>query len=272
MSSEALAIEDPRIAGAHRPAPPTALAATLTFARRSALKTRHAPEQLGDVIFIPILFTVMFTYLFGGALARSTGAYLQFLLPGTLAMTVLQVTMYTGVALNADINTGAFDRFRSLPIWRPAPLLGAVLGDTVRYVVASALVVGLGLIMGYRPAGGVLGVSAAIALVLAFAFGVSWVWTSLALLLRTPQAVGSIGLVVMFPLTFASNVFVAPGTMPSLLRAFVEVNPVSHLVTAVRSLMAGTPDRPEIVIALALSAALIAVFGPATAYLYRRKS
>lgn len=255
-----------------RPRPPSALSATLTFAWRSALKTRHAPEQIGDVIFIPILFTVMFTYLFGGALAASTGAYLQFLLPGTLAMTVLQVTMYTGVALNTDLSTGAFDRYRSLPIWRPAALVGAVLGDTVRYVLAALLVVGLGLVMGYRPAGGPQGVAEGVLLVLAFAFSVSWIWTSLALVLRTPQSVGVVGLVVLFPLTFVSNVFVDPATMPDLLRAFVSVNPVSHLVTAVRGVMAGAPNVADVAVVVGSCAALIAVFAPVTAWLYRRKA
>jgi ABC-2 type transport system permease protein len=139
------------------------------------LKVKHVPEQLGDVVGIPIIFTLLFTYLFGGALAGSTGEYLRFLLPGSLAMTVLMVSMYAGVGLNTDLTKGVLDRFRSLPAWRPALIVGALLGDACRYVIASGLVLGLGLAMGYRPAGGVAGVAAAIALLLIFAFGLGWV-------------------------------------------------------------------------------------------------
>ena len=198
------------------------------------------PEQLGDVIGIPVLFTLMFTYLFGGALAGSTAHYLQFLLPGTLVLAVVFVTVYSGVTLNRDLATGAFDRFRSMPIWRPAPIVGALIGDAGRYLLASSLVIGLGLVMGYRAGGGPGGVLAAVALVLLFAFALSWVWTTLGLLLRTPNAVMNIGFVVLFPLTFVSNIFVDPHTMPSWLRAFADANPITHLATAARALMAGT--------------------------------
>jgi ABC-2 type transport system permease protein len=162
-----------------RPPRPGALSTSLAFAWRSTLKIKHVPEQLGDVILIPVIFTVMFTYLFGGALAGSTREYLQLLLPGTLVMTVVLLTMYTGVGLNTDLTKGVSDRFRSLPIWRPAPIVGPLVGDVARYLLASALVIGLGLAMGFRPEGGVLGVLSAVALILAFSFGLSWTWTVL---------------------------------------------------------------------------------------------
>jgi ABC-2 type transport system permease protein len=249
----------------------SAISASLTFAWRSLLKIKHVPEQLGDVIGIPLLFTLMFTYLFGGALAGSTGAYLQFLLPGTLVLAVVFVTVYTGVTLNRDLATGAFDRFRSLPIWRPAPIVGGLIGDLGRYLLASILVIGLGLVMGFDPGGGPTGVIAAVALVLTFAFGLSWLWTTLGLLLRTPNAVMSIGFTVLFPLTFMSNVFVRPETMPGWLRSFTEINPVTHLVTASRGLMGGTATASEIVWVLAATAVLVTVFAPLTAWLYRRR-
>jgi ABC-2 type transport system permease protein len=174
------------LAGRTQSARAGAISASFTFAWRSVLKIKHVPEQLGDVIGIPILFTLMFTYLFGGALAGSTRDYLQFLLPGTLFMAVLVVSVYSGITLNGDISTGVFDRFRSLPIWRPAPIIGALLGDIARYLLAAALVIGLGLAMGFRPNGGPLGVLAAVALVLVFALSLSWIWTCLGLVLRTP--------------------------------------------------------------------------------------
>jgi ABC-2 type transport system permease protein len=249
----------------------TPLSASLTFAWRAMLKLKHVPEELADVIGIPILFTRMFTYLFGGALAGSTADYLQFLLPGTLVLAVVLVTIYSGVTLNTDLATGAFDRFRSMPIWRPAPIIGGLIGDSGRYGVASALVIGLGLLMGYRPAGGVGGVIAAVALVLVFAFGMGWLWTTIGLVMRSPRAIMSIGLTVLFPLTFASNIFVEPETMPSWLQTFVDVNPISHLVTAERGLMNGSATAGEIVWVLAAAAVLTAVFAPLSMRLYRNK-
>lgn len=254
-----------------RPSPPSALSASLTFGWRAWLKIRHVPEQLADVVGIPILFTLLFTYLFGGALAASTHAYLQFLLPGTLVMTLVLVSVYTGVGVNTDISKGIFDRFRSMPIWRPAALVGALLGDAARNTLAAAIVIGLGLLMGFRPAGGVAGVVAAVALLLAFSFSLAWIWTSLALLVRTPSAVSNVSLLVTFPLTFASNVFVRPRTMPGWLQSFVDFNPISHLVTAERGLMTGTATAGQVEWVLLASAALIAVFAPLTVYLYRNK-
>ena len=191
-----------------RTAPAGPVSASLTFAWRSLLKIKHVPEQLGDVLGIPILFTLLFTYLFGGAVAGSTHDYLQYLLPGTLALAVVFVTVYSGVTLNSDLSTGAFDRFRSMPIWRPAPIVGALIGDLGRYLLAAGLVVGLGLAMGYRAAGGVLGVLAAVALVMVFASALSWAWITLGLVLRTPTAVMNLGFVILFPVTFLSNIFV----------------------------------------------------------------
>jgi ABC-2 type transport system permease protein len=255
-----------------RPPRPTPLAASLTFAWRALLKIKHVPEQLADAIFIPILFTVMFTYLFGGALAGSTGEYLQTLLPGTLVLSVLLITVYAGVNLNTDIAKGVFDRFRSLPVWRPALIVGGLLSDVVRNLLAALLVLTLGLVMGFRPEGGLGGVLLGIGLVLVFAFGLSWIWATLGLVLRSPNAVTMISFLVQFPLTFASNVFVDPATMPGWLAAFVEANPISHLVTAVRGVMGGTAALGDVTWVLVVAAALVVLFGPLTMRLYRRKT
>jgi ABC-2 type transport system permease protein len=254
-----------------RPPRPSALAASRAFGWRALLKLKHVPEQLTDVIGIPVIFTLGFTYLFGGALAGSTQAYLQFLLPGTLVMTVVLVTTFSGVTLNTDITAGVFDRFRSLPIWRPAPIVGPLLGDIGRYLLASTLVLALGLALGYRPDGGLVGALAAVALVLGFAFGLSWVWTALGLVLRTPTAVNNLSLLVLFPLTLASNIFVDPQTMPGWLRAFIDVNPITHVVTAARGLLAGTVTAGQVGWVVAASAALTAVFAPLTMQLYRNR-
>jgi ABC-2 type transport system permease protein len=174
------------------------------------------------------------------------------------------ITMYTGVGLNTDVTKGVFDRFRSLPIWRPAALVGMLLGDLVRYTIAGSMIVLVGLVLGFRPDGGVLGVFGALALVLLFSFSVAWIWTLVGLVARTPQSVMGWSMMVLFPLTFISNVFVDPATMPSWLRAFVDVNPVSLLVTAVRGLMAGEASFGNIAWVLLCSAVLVAVFGPLT--------
>lgn len=242
--------------------PPGPVSASLTFAWRAMVKARHLPEQLGDVIMIPILFTLVFTYLFGGALEGSTAEYLRFLLPGTLVMTVVLLTVFTGVTLKTDLSTGAFDRFRSLPIWRPAPLVGVLLGDILRYLVASILVIGIGLLMGFRPDGGLVGVLSATGLILLFAFSLSWVWITFALVLRTPAAVNIAGLLFIFPLSFVSNVFVDPATMPEWLQEFVDLNPVSHLVTSARNLIHGLPAGGDLGWVLAACALLVTVFAP----------
>jgi ABC-2 type transport system permease protein len=217
------------------------------------------------------MFLLLFTYLFGGAIAGSTSAYLDYTLPGLLVMSVLFTTVYSGVALNTDITKGVVDRFRSLPVWRPAPLLGALLGDSVRYVLAGTVIVVVGLILGFRPSGGVPGVLAAMALTVIFAFGLSWVFTTLGLVLRSPNAVMNAGFMGIFPLTFLSNVFVDPETLPSALEWFVNVNPISILATASRELMDGQAAGSEVAISLAVAAALTAVFMPLTTRLYRSK-
>ncbi|HEU0018943.1 MAG TPA: ABC transporter permease [Thermoleophilaceae bacterium] len=262
-----------RNALARTPRPPrqSAIGSVLTYGWRGMLKIKHVPEQLIDVTITPVLFTVMFTYMFGGAIAGSTGDYLQFLLPGTLVMSVVFTTVYSGVALNTDMTKGVVDRFRSLPIWRPAPLVGSVIGDSVRYVLAGTVVVIVGLILGFRPDAGVGGVVAAMALVVAFSFGLSWVFTTMGLLMRSPNAVMNTGFMVLFPLTFLSNTFVQPDTLPSALEAFVDVNPISNLVSASRGLMAGSVDGSDIAIVLAVAAGLTAIFAPLTAHLYRTR-
>ena len=207
------------------------------------LKIKHVPMQLFDVTAFPVMITLMFTFLFGGALAGSTTDYLQFFLPGVLVQAVVFITMYTGVALNTDIAKGIFDRFRSLPIWQPAPLVGALLGDVLRYTLAGTVVVLLGLILGFRPAAGVVGVVLAMALLVLFSFCLSWIWTALGLKLKTPESVMGISSMILFPLTFISNIFVDPATMPSWLQGLVDLSPITLLTTAVRGLMHGTVDR-----------------------------
>ncbi|GII56683.1 transport permease protein [Planotetraspora thailandica] len=259
------------LAPGSRPRRPSAWSASITFGWRAMLKIKHVPEQLFDVTAFPIIMTLMFTYLFGGAIAGSTGEYLQFLLPGIMVTSVVMITMYTGVAVNTDIEKGVFDRFRSLPMWRPAPMVGYLLGDVFRYATASTVILVVGLIMGFRPGGGAVGVLAGMGLLVVFSFAFSWVWTMFGLMLRSEKSVMGVSMLVLFPLTFLSNVFVDPETMPGWLQAFVSINPITHLVSAVRSLMAGATDAGEIAWVLIAGAVLIVVFGALTMRLYNRR-
>ena len=260
------------IATGERPPRPGARSAALTFGWRGMLKIKHVPEQLIDVTITPVLFTLLFTYMYGGAISGSTGEYLQFILPGTIVMSVLFTTVYSGVALNTDMTKGVVDRFRSLPIWPAAPLVGAVVGDSVRYVLAGTVVVIVGVILGYSPEGGVDGVIAAMALVVLMAFGLAWVFTTVGLIMRSPNAVMNTGFMALFPLLFISNAFVPPETLPSAIEAFVDVNPFTHLVTAARGLMDGNSEMGDILLVIGEAALLTAVFAPLTMRLYRTRA
>jgi ABC-2 type transport system permease protein len=272
-TSDGVEAEAVRKALSSTPRPPraSAVSAAMTFGWRGMLKVKHVPEQLLDVTITPVMFTLMFTYLFGGAIAGSTDAYLQYILPGILVMSVLFTTVYSGVALNTDLTKGVVDRFRTLPIARPTPLIGSLLGDSVRYLIAGLVIIVLGMILGYDPGAGIGGVVAALALVVVFAFGLSWCFTTLGLVMRTPNAVMNAGFMAIFPLTFLSNVFVQPDTLPAALEWFVNVNPISILSDASRGLMEGNADGSDIAISLGVAALLTAIFAPLTTHLYRTR-
>lgn len=255
-----------------RPAHCNPFTASMTFCWRALLKIKHVPEQMFDVTLFPIMFTLMFTYLFGGALAGSVEEYLQFLLPGILVQSVVFITVYTGFGLNTDISKGIFDRFRSLPVWQPSVIVGALLGDTVRYSIASVITITVGLILGFRPEGGIAGLLAGSILLLIFSFSLSWVWTLLGLVLRSPNSVMGVSMMILFPLTFASNIFVDPATMPGWLQTFVNINPVTLVVTAVRAMMHGQYSANQIIPVIIASAGFISVFAPITMFLYHRKN
>ena len=186
-------------------------------------------------------------------------------------MSTLFTTVYSGVALNTDLTKGVVDRFRSLPIWPASPLVGATVGDGVRYVIAGSVVILVGFVLGYSAGGGLLGVLAALALVVVFSIGLAWVFTTIGLILRAPNAVLNAGFMALFPLLFLSNAFVPPDTLPRGLKEFVEVNPVSQLVTGARELMNGTASAGEVAIPLAIAAGIMAVFAPLTVRLYRTR-
>jgi ABC-2 type transport system permease protein len=254
-----------------RPPTPSAWSNALVFGWRAVLKFKHVPEQLFDLVMTPIMFTLLFTFVFGGALAGSPGDYLQFFLPGILVQTVVFNAVYSGMGLSTDLGKGLFDRFRSLPIWSLAPFAGLMVGDVLRHVIAGGIILTIGLILGYRPESGVAGVLASFALLIAIGFGMGWIFIVLGLLIRTPMTVMTIGFTVLFPLVFASNIMVNPETMPGWLRAFVEVNPVSLMTTAMRGLMSGDVTATQLVQALIAPVALTLMLAPVTLWLYRRR-
>ncbi|GAA3222326.1 ABC transporter permease [Oerskovia jenensis] len=245
---------------------------TFTMAYRGLLKIRRTPEQLVDVTVQPILFTLMFTYIFGGAIAGDVVSYLPTIIPGILVQTVITTSVVTGVQLREDMDKGVFDRFRSLPIARIAPLSGALLADTVRYGIATTLTFAMGYAMGYRPEGGLGSVVLAGLLVIVCSWAVSWIFAFFGVIARTASSVQGISMIILFPLTFLSNAFVQPDTMPGWLQGFVNVNPVSHLVTAVRELTNNGVLGSDAVISLVGAAVVVAVFAPLTVRAYMRKA
>lgn len=259
------------LATSTRPRPVPATSAVMTLAWRALLKIKHVPFQLFDVAVTPIMFTLLFTYIFGGALAGTPREYIQYLLPGVLVQTIVFITVYTGVGLNSDIRKGLYDRFRSLPMWQPAPLFGALVGDFFRFSVASALIMVVGLILGFRPQGGALGVLAAVGLVMIFCFALSWPWIIVGMLAKSPESVMTTSFIFLMPLTFASDIFVGIATMPPWLQAVVSRNPVTHLANASRNLMHGKPALTDVGWVLAASAAIVFITAPIAMRLYRKE-
>lgn len=227
-----------RLDAVTRPPAPSAFSNALVFAWRAVLKFKHLPEQLFDLVMTPIMFTLLFTFVFGGALAGSPRDYLQFFVPGILVQTVVFNAVYSGMGLSTDLEKGLFDRFRSLPIWSLAPFAGLMVGDMLRHLIAGSIILTIGLILGFRPEAGIPGVLASLVLLVAIGFGMGWIFIALGLVIRTPMTLMTMSFTFLFPLVFASNIMVEPSTMPDWLRTFVGVNPVSLMTSAMRGLMA----------------------------------
>jgi ABC-2 type transport system permease protein len=245
---------------------------TMTLAWRATMKMRRSMEVMFDVTIQPLIFTGMFAYIFGGAISGDVQSYLPLIIPGLIGQTVLTACVATGVQLRTDMDTGVFDRFRVLPISRIAPLAGPMVADLLRYFIASVLTFAVGIAIGYRPGGGLPGVAGAVLLAMLAGWSLAWIFTLFGILGRNAQGVQAISLLVMFPLTFLSNAFVEPETLPSVLEAFVNVNPISIMTNAARGLMGGDVDGSDVAISLGVAAGLTAVFMPLTSHLYRTRS
>jgi len=243
---------------------------SLTLAWRAVKKMQRTPEQFFDVLIEPVLFTLMFAYIFGGAISGNVESYLPLMVPGLLAMTTLTACMATGVQLREDMDTGVFNRFRALPIARVVPLVGPMIADLLRYTVAAGLTVLMGLLLGYRPGGGTLGVMGALALTVVTGWSLSWAFTFIGTVARSAQSVQGGSMMLLFPLTFLSNAFVPVETLPNWLAQFVRFNPVSHVISAIRDLANDGQITSEVGWALLGCAVVIAIFGPLSVRRYQK--
>ncbi|KAA5532491.1 ABC transporter permease [Taibaiella lutea] len=255
-----------------RPTVAQTIQQSLTMAYRGLLKVRYTPEQLVDVTVQPILFTLMFTYLFGGAISGNVHNYLPIIIPGILAQSILTGTVTIGVQFREDMGKGVFDRFRSLPIARIAPLAGALLADTIRYALVTILTFTMGYLMGYHPLAGIKGIMLVSVLVICFAWCVSWIFALAGVIGRSASSVQGISMMILFPLTFLSNAFVPANTLPSGLQWFVKFNPVSHLVTAIRELLNQNVIGMDFWLTIAGGLIILMIFIPLTVKAYMRKA
>jgi oleandomycin transport system permease protein len=265
-------LSSPAPALARRPGPATALANSFTLAWRSVLKIKTNPEDLFGLWLQPIMYLILFTYVFGGAIAGSTHKYLQQGLPGILVLSVVFATLGTGMMLSQDISTGVFDRFRALPIVRWAPLAGAILGDLVRYLISIVVTLAFGYLLGFRVETNVLAAVAGCLVLMAFAFAMCWLSAMLGVLVKSAQGVQLWGFLFMFPLVFGSNILTPTNTMPGWLQAFVKVNPVTYLTEAERALLVGGPAATAVERSLLWAIGIFVVFAPIAVAAYRRRT
>lgn len=271
-SRSALAPNTPSAAAVVKRRPFPLVRHSLALAKRSLIKTMRTPEALIDVTLQPAIFLVIFVYIFGGAVAGDTQTYLQFLLPGILAQTIATGAIAIGVNLNTDMEKGIFDRFKSLPIPRAAPLVGSVFGDVVRYVIVTVVTLAIGYLMGFRILTDPLSAVAGCLLAVVFALSLSWVSVFVGMKVRTPGAVQGIMFLIIMPLSFASNVFVPATSLPSWMQTFVQWNPLTHLVAAMRGFFLGTPMGNSLVYTLLWCLGLVVVFMPLALRAYRKKA
>jgi ABC-2 type transport system permease protein len=278
VSTVTVSVTPPRVvdpdAAVARTRPHTSVAETvsqtMSMAWRAMKKMRRNPEQFFDVTLQPLLFTAMFAYIFGGAISGSVRSYLPLMIPGIVAQTVLTTCMSTGVQLREDMDKGVFDRFKSLPIARIAPLAGPMVADVARYLIAAGLTFVMGVIIGYRPGGGVAGVLGALVLSVFTGWSLAWIFAWIGTIAKNARSVQGFSMLILFPLTFLSNAFVPVRTLPAGLAAFVKINPVSHLVSATRDLANHAVISGEVGWTLLAGLTVIAVFAPLSVRRYRR--
>jgi ABC transporter DrrB family efflux protein len=271
MSADASTLPDgPMNLRLRRISPGLALRHALLVARRNLLQVRGNPQLLIFLVIQPILFVLLFVYVFGGAIAGSSRQYVQFVIPGIIVQTVVFVTAVTGIGLNEDLAKGIIDRFRSLPIARSAVLAGRILADAVRLTATVVVILTVGMLLGFRITTSPLAALAGFVLIIAFGMALSWVAALIGLAVRNPETAQSAGFIWMFPLTFASSAFVVASTMPGWLQPFVRINPISVAADALRGLLLAGPVLTPVLKTVAWIVALTVVFAPLAIRQFRR--
>jgi oleandomycin transport system permease protein len=207
--------------------------------RRNALQIKQDPESMMDALLMPIVFTLLFVYVFGGAVAGSQNAYINYVIPGLMAMGGMNIAMSVGTGVNDDFNKGVMDRFRTMPIARSSVLIAKLVVEVGRMLVSTVILLAMGFLLGYDLATGPLELLAAVGLALLFGSSLTWIFMLLGLTMKTPQSVQGVGFMVMMPLQFGSSIFANPQTMPGWLQTFTDYNPLSKLADAARGLMSG---------------------------------
>lgn len=251
---------------------PGGLTATGLFMRRTLYHMRNNSLGLAvEAVLSPIIMLLIFTFLFGGAIAGSVRGYIQYVLPGILVLTVVPMTVYSGTTICTDIAKGVYHRFRTMPFWQPAAIVGSIIADSLRYAAALLVVLAMGLALGFRPKVGIGGTFAAAFYVLFFALGVSWVIAFIGNVAKRPETVSGTSMMMVYPLLFASNVLVDTSTMPRLLQVAIDVNPISIAVTLTRGLLDGTVDAAQLAAGIGVVLLLIAIFSPLTISAYLRR-
>ncbi|MER6199682.1 ABC transporter permease [Streptomyces sp. NPDC001586] len=260
------------LGGSGRVHPLAALRQTGTLAWRSLVSVKHNPLELVDYSISPIMFVFLFTYVFGGQMAGSPQEYLQYALAGIIVQNTLFMSTYTAMALNTDLTKGVFDRLRSLPIARGAPLFGRITADLAKQLWAMLLMIGLGALLGFEVTGGAAGFFGGLLLLLTFAAAVAWTAVLIGMLAGDAEKVQVFAFTLIFPITFTSSAFVEVDTMPGWLQAWVNVNPVTHLSDAFRGLLLGTPAGEAIMWSLVWAAGIAVVFMPLGMRAYRSRA
>jgi ABC-2 type transport system permease protein/oleandomycin transport system permease protein len=249
-----------------------AISDALVMVKRNLLHIPRNPELLLDVTVSPIMFVLLFRYVFGGAIAVEGTSYVNYLMAGIFVQTLVFATMWSGVFLQHDMQKGLIDRFRSLPITRSSVLTGRTVTDLFRGALAVVIMLVVGLLVGFRPEGTLLGWITGFALLLLFSFAMTWIGVTVAMLVRTPEAVQGALFIGVFPLTFASSAFVPVETMPGPLRAFAENQPLTIVIDALRGYLLGQPNTTDAMLSLAWSIGIIVVFFPISVWLFMKRT
>jgi oleandomycin transport system permease protein len=245
---------------------------TMTLAWRTLVQIKHNPMELLDLSVQPIMFVLLFTYVFGGQMADGHPTqYLQYALPGIIAQNALFATLNTGVGLNTDITKGVFDRLRALPISRMSPLAGRILADTVKQAWSMGILLAMGILIGFRVKTDAAGVIGALLLLVVMSFAVSWVSVLIGVLVSEPDKVQIFGFTTIFPLSFSSSAFVDVHTMPGWMQAWAKINPVSFLADSTRGLINGGPVASPVTKTLISAVVLAVVFAPLAVRALRRR-